>query len=136
MKNNQALADLSVQIALFDKQHAEIYDLLETLKRAINKGTPLTEMFYGIDMLIDKALFHFKSEEEPMLKFNYDGYQAHKKEHDELMERLTQKRTNLTTSFSVQELRLIIDEVQRWIIKHITEKDKYYTEFLHDQGMA
>lgn len=129
------IKDLHVDIELFDNQHQEIYTLIMELKMALNKEVQESELISKIDILIEKAGTHFKSEEESMQKYGYPFFEAHKKQHDALISSLAEKRLKMGLDLNRNELISTLGAVETWIVNHILEMDKLYTTFLKSHGM-
>jgi len=82
-----------------------------------------------LDRLVDATSVHFMGEEILMRERAYPGYQAHVKEHNELMSRVTRLRVALENAKSGSSL-VLIDEIRDWLSGHIDSMDRPFGRFL------
>lgn len=132
----ETLDDLQVHVALFDKQHAELTRLLAAFRDAMRYGTPKEQLLPMIVLLFEKTKFHFESEQEPMRAFNYEGYEAHKNEHDAFLKHLLEFKHDYEDDLRLVNLENFVRDVRMWILKHIKTKDKLYSVFLNENGVC
>jgi hemerythrin len=89
----------------------------------------LDTQFHVLEELIKYTFYHFETEEKYMVKYQYPGYELHKREH----ENLTSKVNSIKTDFEKGEAinsKDIIMFLRDWLIKHILGSDKQYVPYL------
>lgn len=82
-----------------------------------------------LDGLIEYTANHFMAEETLMMKCNYPGYLAHKKEHASLAATVLELQKKIKSSqfaLSVETIHFLRD----WLAGHIMGTDKQYAPFL------
>ncbi len=115
-----------------DDQHKRLFEIGNELFHLLNTAAPSRDIYEEISAIVDDlkdyTVFHFRTEEVYFEQFHYENAQAHKKEHDDFIERLNQ--TNFLTENETQRkqamhlLKMIID----WIFKHIHGSDFLYKD--------
>lgn len=117
-----------------DKQHQELYQRIDNLLEACNKGKGKEKLSELIDFLGEYVIIHFKTEESIMKQSGYPKYQEHKLAHDNFIARFKElKQQNIeeggTVTLIVATNHLVID----WLNKHILSVDKEVGRFLQNK---
>lgn len=126
--------ELSVGIQEIDEQHKMLVDLLNQLHEAIHKrhGSEATRKI--LDELADYTRIHFAVEESLMRVLEYPDYEAHKREHEDLIQQMVDLKQKLDTgthSISFELLHFL----KVWLTKHILESDKEYSPYFLSKGV-
>jgi hemerythrin len=119
----------SVGIPEIDSQHQRLVRLTNELHDAMITGSGAAALGKILDDLIAYTRGHFATEERMMQAKHFDGYAAHKMEHD----RLTAKVLTLQREFKAGRMALSIEVLQflkLWLDHHILGTDKKYMEAL------
>jgi len=84
--------------------------------------------------LAEYTKFHFRSEEQRMLKAHYPEYAEHHAAHErfkarvqEYQERVKQNQVNLGMSVEVANF------LKDWLLNHILKEDRKYTPYLEER---
>lgn len=126
----------SVNIKEFDAHHQELLTLINNLYDNILecKNIIQEQPFIGeaLTALKDYSDYHFKAEEELMLKYEYPGYELQKEEHEQFKMYVNQlieqyEKGTLTLSFP------IIDFLKDWLLLHVLKIDKQYGPYLNEK---
>jgi len=115
-------ANLSVKNRFIDNDHRHLIGLLNVVYDAMNQGKGPDVVEPVLDDLIQYTQAHFKREEKVMLRIRYEGYAAHKEEHD----KLTAKVLEMQRRFVAGETKLTVDLLQflfDWLFDHIMKID-------------
>ena len=107
-----------------DFEHKIFLELLNSFKKAIDKGKDPEELCRIISEIEKYAEFHFISEENFMARINYPDYRKHKIEHFELLEQF-----NLA-KFASCGFSKFHDFLKHWFIAHTTKSDIRLKEFI------
>lgn len=125
---------LSVGIKLIDDDHKKLISLINSLQTAVLYPTGEGYERQALKDVVDYTLYHFKREEELMLKYAYPDYEPHKNKHldmistiDKFMDSYEQDR-----DVTINELTLFL---KTWLIKHIAGTDQEYSAFLKEKGV-
>ena len=128
----------SVSIQEFDQHHKELIDLLNEVYEKVfhcedmEDERKLTQE--TLTNLLEYIKYHFIAEEALMIKFNYPGYEEHKKKHDYYINEINKivnehKNGGVALSFAVFTI------LKDWIAIHILVEDKQYSQFFHEKGI-
>ncbi|WP_293649655.1 bacteriohemerythrin [Thiolapillus sp.] len=113
---------LSVQIQEIDEDHRRLVDLFNLLNHAVEDGEKKDYIDAILEELISCTVWHFRHEERLMLKYAYDGYSEHRKEHEELIESikaLQQERKKEGISVTQDDIEFL----EHWLTGHILGAD-------------
>lgn len=111
-------------VGFADNQHKKLFDLLNALHNAA-AGSDKAVIGKKLDALIAFAVEHFQSEEKAMQEKGFDGYAAHKAEHDKLIETCA----SLQAKFKAGDAEVNQDTtvfVKDWLDNHIPNIDRKY----------
>jgi hemerythrin-like metal-binding protein len=125
--------ELSVGIHRFDEHHKALIGYINQLHDAMQVGKGKDALGKILAALIEYTASHFKAEEALMVKCNYPGYMAHKKEHASL----TATVLELQGKFNSGQAALSVETIQflkEWLTHHIMGTDKQYSPYLKKAG--
>lgn len=129
-------AELSVGIEEIDAQHKVLVGLLNELHDAIHSRHGSSVVYDILRRLDEYTRVHFAVEESLMRILEYPGYEAHKAQHDQLIDEMKELRAKVeggraTVSFELLHFLL------RWLTEHIQKEDRRYSEhFLRSRVQA
>ena len=124
---------LRLGIPEIDSQHETLIRLINLLHEAMLQGADKSALGGHLSQLLEYTQTHFSYEEELMSRYNYPGYEAHKSEHNRLMQHLA----DLTERYNSGELLLsfaVALELKGWAVVHIEKSDKPLGTFLNNQN--
>ncbi|WP_295392714.1 bacteriohemerythrin, partial [Thiolapillus sp.] len=96
--------------------------LFNLLNHAVEDGEKKDYIDAILEELISCTVWHFRHEERLMLKYAYDGYSEHRKEHEELIESikaLQQERKKEGISVTQDDIEFL----EHWLTGHILGAD-------------
>ncbi|MBU3188912.1 hemerythrin family protein [Clostridium bowmanii] len=115
-----------IGVSLIDAQHKKLFELGNSALNLLNNNITLDkyhEIVQIIEDLFQYAKYHFKYEEEYMLKNNYRDYSDQKVEHDGFIKKLDSynlAKLDQNQDKDIMELILFLFD---WILEHILKKD-------------
>ncbi|MCW8853445.1 MAG: bacteriohemerythrin [Gammaproteobacteria bacterium] len=113
---------LSVDVEEIDEDHRRLVDLFNILSHAVEEGEATEYIEAVLEELISCTIWHFRHEERLMLKHGYDGFEAHKSEHQKLIESASELRERF-----LQEAKQVssdrIESLEHWLTGHILGAD-------------
>ncbi|MCK5516725.1 MAG: hemerythrin family protein [Desulfobulbaceae bacterium] len=119
----------SVGVEKFDKEHLKLVELINDMYIIVRDKGDVTALSACIERLIEYTRFHFSSEEAAMEEANYPGLEEHKKLHAGLEEqavgfflRVKSEGEAVRTEF--------YHFLREWLVNHMVEEDKKYSEYL------
>ncbi len=122
------------KVSIADEQHQHLFDLLNQVDDAVKAGDR-GATGSALDALIDFVVKHFQTEEELMQHHGYSGYEAHKAEHDKLV----QTCADLQKKFHAGEAEVTPETTQfvkDWLDLHIPKVDRDYGPFFNERGIS
>lgn len=126
--------NLSVGLTSFDEQHKKLVSIVNRLYDAMKEGKGREVLGEVFSELIEYTKFHFKSEEEVMLKYDFPGYREHLEEHNKLTKEVMELKEKYDKGniFITTEILAFLKD---WLAHHILETDKKYGPFLKEKGV-
>ncbi len=132
--------EFSVGVKELDQQHQHLFDLLNSLVVAVEKGESLVELMLLLDGVSNYNLYHLSSEEEYMKRLDcesQDHLSAHAWYRKNAKQRINGVRENLRAGIlKAPELHEVIMFVGSWHVEHIFKVDKTYTACFNDHGLV
>ncbi|QGU96374.1 bacteriohemerythrin [Clostridium bovifaecis] len=116
-------------VKVLDEQHKKLFEIANRAYELlinelyIDKYNKIMEI---IEELKDYTLFHFKSEEEYLLKIGYRKFLSHKIEHDSFIKKFNDIDFNHIDHNQDQYIKELLEFIYVWIDEHILVKDREY----------
>jgi hemerythrin-like metal-binding protein len=124
--------NLKLDIPEIDSQHETLIGLVNLLHKTMLQGADKAALDELLSQLLEQTRTHFSYEEQLMSQYNYPGYEAHKSEHNRLMQHVV----DLAEGYKNGELLLsfaVVLELKGWAVVHIEKSDKPLGIFLNHQ---
>lgn len=125
----------SVKIKEIDNQHQKLVRLINLLHDAMKEGKGKQVVGKILNDLVDYTVFHFTYEEKLFDRYSYPGGQAHKFEHNDLVQKVKKYVDNFQSEKPVLPME-VMNFLQNWLLNHINGTDKKYSSFLISKGVA
>ena len=125
---------LSVNVAEIDRQHQKLVTMINDLNEAMRAGKGKDALGKTITELITYAGSHFQLEEKYFAQYGSPETAAHKKEHTDFVQKVTEFKTGFdkgSLGLSLQVMTFLSD----WLQKHIKGCDKKYSAFFNSKGL-
>jgi hemerythrin-like metal-binding protein len=113
---------LSVEVPEIDEDHRRLVDLYNLLSQAVAGRESADYIDALTEELVACTVWHFRHEERLMLKHGYDGLEAHRNEHEELISSVR----SLQQRLQAQDQAVGNDEIEyleHWLMEHIFGAD-------------
>ncbi|MEW8026642.1 MAG: bacteriohemerythrin [Candidatus Thiodiazotropha sp.] len=120
---------LSVEVDEIDEDHRRLVDLFNILNHAVADGDPADYQEAVLEELICCTVWHFRHEERLMLKYDYEDFEEHKAEHQNLIEsakELQQKFMQTGRRISNKDFEFL----EHWLTEHILVADMKLGSYL------
>lgn len=127
-------AKYSVGITRLDDQHRRLLQMLNNLQQAMLGGKSREVISRIVEELVQYTKTHFTSEEAYFQMYGYPEAEAHKREHQEFIQKVHHFQSELAkgkASLSIEVLQFLSD----WTKTHILGSDKKYGPFLQSKGV-
>jgi hemerythrin-like metal-binding protein len=104
-----------------DHEHRELVDLINSLHGEIAAGADRARILEFLGEVFAKIAAHFALEESIMRKHRYDEYEAHKAEHEALLDDI---RDIMDSAEAAESYETALSETVRdWFVNHFKTKD-------------
>ena len=124
----------SVNIRSIDDQHRKIVHMINELHNSVIKGLPRELLDRILVTLSITIIKHFIYEESLFKKHNYKHLNEHKKEHDDLAERIIEFNKKHTIQNETLDENLLTF-FKNMMYEHITITDQQYIDFMSLHGV-
>ena len=131
--------EFELGIKSIDEQHKCLLDLGNRINELLvnhdDDDDNYDEIYEVIEELRAYTVYHFNTEEELFLKYNYPEYHAHKKEHDDFVAFLRSVDPEDIDENQKGFLKKLLAQIVQWVFKHIITTDYMYKDYLLRLGM-
>lgn len=125
---------LSVGVPLFDSQHKELVNMINTLYDAMRRGEGKTVLADIFTSLVNYTAMHFKAEEDKMQGAAYPELAVHKEEHRKLVEQAKELEAQFRNGSLMISIE-VMSFLKEWLAHHILQTDKKYGPFFAQKGL-
>jgi hemerythrin-like metal-binding protein len=123
--------DLAVGHDKIDDQHRQLFKAANALAEAMWDGKGAEEVRKTVEFMAEYAVFHFKDEEDVMLKNSYPGYAAQKQAHEKFLKDVSDLKTRFESTEVSSALAIeVLTNACNWFRDHIRQMDKPLGDFL------
>ena len=116
----------SIGMDLIDTQHKHLFDIGNQAYTLLKSGLQIDkydEIVLIIEDLRSYFKYHFKCEEDYMIKINYPGYEEQKKEHTNFIKKIDALQLHNIDKNQQKYIEDLLDFIFNWILEHILQKD-------------
>lgn len=123
-------------IKFMDDEHKTLINAVSKLNNAIEQSNDINKIFDFIYFLSNYVQYHFKHEEEVMIKYEYPDYNDHKQLHEFFIDDVKKIIKELTVRGPTLALAdNINNRISNWLIHHIMVVDLKFARFLHKNNI-
>lgn len=123
----------SLGIESIDEQHKKLIELINEFyeKLLSDKNFALSKLLSGLE---EYANSHFQFEEKYFKQFDYPKSQEHIEEHETFFEKVNAFKATFQSGKSVLSIELAMF-LRNWLLYHIKDSDKQYSDFFIKNGL-
>ena len=125
----------SVQNTEMDKQHQKLFELLNNLNQAMEKGKGRETLPEIFNDLVQYTRVHFSAEETLLQKHNYPDLSIQKQQHQVLIAQISKLQEKFSSGDFSSSLETR-DFLNHWLIDHIKGHDQKYGFFFKQKGIV
>jgi hemerythrin-like metal-binding protein len=125
----------AVAVPEMDEQHQAIFELGNSLYRALRGGALLSAVEPGIRELVAQTRGDFAREERMMRSKRYPAYAWHKGQHDTVRARLAEVEKSLANG-NREVVLAAWDYLTAWLQTHMAVSDRMMGAFLRTQEVS
>lgn len=123
-----------VNIAVLDRQHQELFDVVNELDEALKTGEGDAVLDAILQKLVEYALTHFVSEESLMQKHSYPALATHRTQHEMFRKKMAAFMEDHRAGRPGVPVALLWF-MQDWFKQHLLRTDKLYSAYLNARGV-
>lgn len=131
MSASETNEELKTGVDEMDREHALELQIVRSIQTALASGDR-SEVPQLLEQLEDFTNAHFLAEQLLMRLHSYPGFEAHQREHDDLMEELKGLGQSLLADDSADPASAA-ENLERWLITHIQSEDQALAVYLKSQ---
>jgi len=129
--------EFELGIESIDNQHKKLLEIgnrVNDLLAIHSDDKNYDEIIKVIEDLKDYTIYHFKTEEDLFIKYNYTEYNQHKKEHEGFTQYINSVNYNLVEENQGIFLENLLKKIVNWVFQHIITSDYMYKDYLITLG--
>jgi hemerythrin len=119
--------DYAIGVDIIDAQHQHLFEIGNSAYQLL-KDDFCTDKYDGVVQVINDlreyTKFHFKTEEDYMLKIKYNKYFSQKVEHDDFIQKIDEINLDDVDEDPKKHIEDILSFIFNWTLEHILQKDK------------
>jgi len=120
---------LSVEVDEIDEDHRKLVNIFNILNHSVMEGESPEYLAAVLEELINCTVWHFSHEERLMLKYDYEGIEEHKTDHQELINAARKLQHEIIQAENpVSDVN--IEFLERWLTEHILTSDMRLGSYL------
>ena len=116
-----------------DEEHREIISLIREFDELLSQGGTKEQLVDLFAVAFSNIKSHFQAEEAWMREFSYARYQAHKTDHDNLIDELCVIMWDLERGAYSEQHSKLGQRVADWFDSHFEMMDAAMIKFAHQQ---
>ncbi len=113
---------LIIGIDEIDEDHGKLINIFNILNHSVTEGAATDYVEAVLEELINCTVWHFSHEERLMLKYNYDAYEEHKADHQDLIDGVRELQQKFLQTGKLDE-KEHLEFLERWLTEHILVDD-------------
>lgn len=124
--------NFSVKVKEIDEQHKKLIGMINKLHDAL---FDIEVQKVVINEMVDYVNYHFETEEKYMKQLQFAGYEEHRKEHEQLTEKVMDIKNAFEMTHALLSLA-ILNFLKEWLENHLLNMDMKYVECFKKNGLA
>jgi hemerythrin len=113
---------LLIGIDEIDDDHSKLINLFNILNHSITEGAATDYIAAVLEELINCTVWHFSHEERLMLKYDYDAFEEHKADHQDLVASVRELQQKFLQTGKLDDKEQL-EFLERWLTEHILVAD-------------
>ncbi len=120
---------LSVGNADIDREHQQLFGLLDDFYQGIKEGSPKLKLQELIQGLLDYTRVHFAREEQYMQRIQYPHLEHHREQHQMFINKANEFYDKITNGKLILSLE-VTNFLKNWLVEHIKGADQSYAKYV------
>ena len=119
-----------IGIESIDHEHREMIELINALYAELDSGPSESEVARFLGEILSKISAHFALEEKVMRELEYLDYDAHKENHEDLLEEIRDIMDRYEDGAYAAMKDELVQNLEIWFTEHFKNKDSLLHRFL------
>lgn len=128
--------EYSVGVFQMDSHHKRLFGIMDKLNDAMLSGRAKETVPVIVAELLDYTKYHFTEEERLMEQANYPGLNSQKQAHQIFISKLEGYKKEADQGMGAFVSSKIMNSAKDWLLKHIMNMDKLYTQSMNSSGIS
>ncbi len=124
----------SVGVRKIDEQHKKLIKIINKLIETNDTKVYSETIYDTITKMTKYADYHFQTEEQYMIEYDYPDYSAHKEQHRGFRKKTVAFAVDTMKSKETLPIEILL-YLQNWLINHIITSDMKYKSFFNKKGL-
>jgi hemerythrin-like metal-binding protein len=125
----------SVKVFRFDDAHKKLFSIMAKFNDAVQAFKGQKVLKDVLEELLEYTKTHFSDEEELMQRHGYTGIYEQQIQHKAFIDKV-QDYINKQGSGELVLSNEVMDFLEKWLINHIQQIDKKYSDFFNAKGIS
>ena len=126
---------MSVGVKLLDNDHKKLVLLVNNLHDGVVAGHARPELESIFAKLVDFTRLHFSQEERLLAETGYQGWAAHRQEHNQLLDQLIEMQARFLSGADGAKDQDVMNQLRTWLFKHTHGADQDFVSHLKAKGV-
>ncbi|NOH16187.1 bacteriohemerythrin [Clostridium cochlearium] len=130
--------EFSCNVKSIDTQHKRLFELANELYDLLSLKDDYDrydDILNTLSELQRYTVYHFSYEEDLMKSVNYPNFEAHKKQHDNFVKKVTSIDKDYIDENQKEVLKDLLLFIVDWIEGHILKVDMQYKNLFNEKGI-
>jgi len=123
--------EFEIGIDEIDHEHRELISLINEADAALQDDADIVSIASFFGEIYTRISAHFALEEAVMRRLRYDGYGAHKADHEELLEGIRDIMDGYERGEYTKYHDVLAEHLESWFTTHFGTKDASLHHFIH-----
>jgi len=124
-----------IGIEELDHEHKVLMDDIKTLHEELTRHDQKSEIEKCLGDIYARMQAHFALEEHVMKEHEYEFFDEHKREHDELLDSFTEYMLQFLNDADVSTSITVEGPLKHWVLNHIITSDKKMSLMVREKGL-
>ena len=124
-----------IGIEELDHEHKVLIDDIKRLHEELTRHDQKLEIEKCLGDIYARMQAHFALEEHVMKEHEYEFFDEHKREHDELLDSFTEYMLQFLNDADVSTSITVEGPLKHWVLNHIITSDKKMSLMVRDKGL-
>lgn len=125
--------DYKVNIRVIDNEHRALFDMVNAIDDAVQKGDAEAAIAAGLKALLRYAHEHFPDEERFIAQSGYPKLAQHKAEHDKFTHAINRYKDQFENTPDRFDSAAFLKYLAGWISGHVLHADKDIAPYLRGE---